>query len=119
MNTRRQNYHKICHFAGAYNCRPADIDKDGDIDLFAVSAFNDWNNPEAESFVWLENTGNMQFVKRPIAHSPTHLITMDAGDFNKDGEMDFVTGGMYIYPPYNKMSRVTLWMNDGKLAKKK
>jgi hypothetical protein len=40
-------------------------------------------------------------------------------DFNNDGQMDFVTGGMHAYPPYDRMGRVTLWMNNGKLPAKK
>lgn len=112
-------YHRLCHFTGAYNIRPADIDNDGDIDLFVISAFNVWDNPEAQSFIWLENTGAMHFTKRNIASSPTHLITLDTGDFNKDGLMDFVTGGMHVYPPYSRMGRVTLWINNGALSGKK
>jgi hypothetical protein len=33
--------------------------------------------------------------------------------------MDFVTGDMHAYPPYDRMGRVTLWMNNGKLPAKK
>jgi len=112
-------FHRICNFMGAYNARAVDIDNDGDLDLFVVSAFNLWNNPESQSFIWLENTGNMQFKKHNIANKPTHLITLDAADFNNDGLMDFVTGGMHTYPPYDRMSRVTLWINNGKLTHKK
>jgi hypothetical protein len=43
-------------------------------------------------------------------------MIMQTGDFNKDGLMDFVTGGMYPYPPFDRMSRVTLWTNDGSLV---
>jgi hypothetical protein len=111
-------FHRICNFIGAYNVRPADIDNDGDIDLFAVSGFNLWDNPESQSFIWLENTGNMQFIKHDIANAPTHLITLESGDFNNDGLIDFVTGGMHTYPPFDRMGRVTLWMNNGALTKK-
>ena len=112
-------FHRLCHFTGAYNARTADIDNDGDMDLFVVSAFNTWDKSEAQGFIWLENTGNMHFKKRNIACSPTHLITMDTGDFNNDGLTDMVTGGMHIYPPYNRMGRVTLWINNGVLTGKK
>ena len=108
-------YHRICDLVGAYGLRPADVDQDGDLDLFAVSAFNIWEDLEAQSFIWLENQGNMEYIKRNITNDPTHLIMLEPGDFNHDGLMDFVTGGMYPYPPFDRMSRVTLWMNDGSL----
>ena len=28
-----------------------------------------------------------------------------------DGWVDFVTGGMHAYPPFDRMSRITLWQN--------
>lgn len=111
-------FHRICNFIGSYNVRPSDIDNDGDIDLFAVSGFNLWDNPESQSFIWLENDGKMQFTKHDIANSPTHLITLETGDFNNDGLNDFVTGGMHTYPPYDRMGRVTLWTNNGALSRK-
>lgn len=120
-NTGNLNFvfHRLCNFAGAYNCRPVDIDHDNDLDLFVVSGFNFWDKPESQSFIWLENTGNMQFKIRNIANSPTHLLTLELGDFNNDGLMDMVTGGMHTYPPYDRMSRITLWINNGSLSGKK
>jgi len=109
-------YHRICDLVGAYSLRPADVDLDGDLELFAVSAFNLWEDLEAQSFIWMENVGNMEYIKRDITNDPTHLIVMEPGDFNGDGLMDFVTGGMYPYPPFDRMSRVSLWINDGSLV---
>lgn len=111
-------FHRICNFTGTTNVRPADVDNDKDIDLLAVSAFNIWDNPESDSFIWLENSGNMQFVRHEIAKNPTHLLTCEPGDFNNDGLMDVITGGMHTYPPYDRMGRITLWMNNGKLSEK-
>jgi hypothetical protein len=112
-------FHRICNFTGAYNARPVDIDGDGDLDIFSVSAFNLWDKPESQSFVWMENTGNMQFRRHDITSKPTHLLTLELGDFNKDGFMDMVTGGMHTYPPYDRMSRILIWMNNGKLGGKR
>jgi len=111
-------FHRLCNFTGAYNARAVDIDYDGDLDLFCVSAFNLWDRPESQSFIWMENTGNMQFIRHDIARNPTHLLTLELGDFNNDGLMDMVTGGMHTYPPYDRMGRITLWINNGKLADK-
>ena len=111
-------YHRICNFAGAYDASPVDIDKDGDLDLFAVSSFNSWEDPNAQSFIWLENNGSMQFTLHNIANAPTHLLTLELADFNKDGRMDMVTGGMHTYPPNDRMARITLWTNNGALVRK-
>lgn len=109
-------FHRICSFTGATNVRPVDIDNDNDIDLLVVSAFNLWDRPESFSFIWLENMGNMKFTKHDITKSPTHLLTCETGDFNNDGLQDVITGGMHTYPPYDRMGRITLWINNGKLA---
>ncbi len=110
-------FHRICTFTGAYNARPYDIDGDGDLDLFSVSAFNLWDKPESQSFIWIENTGNMQFTRHDITNNPTHIITLELGDFNRDGLMDMVTGNMHTYPPYDRMNRITLWTNNGRFSK--
>jgi len=111
-------FHRICSFTGATNVRAADIDNDGVIDLFAVSAFNIWDSPESQSFIWLENDGNMNFIKREITRNPTHLLVCEPGDFNSDGLIDVITGGMHTYPPFDRMNRITLWTNNGKLSEK-
>lgn len=108
-------FHRLTNFTGATNVRPADIDGDGDLDLFSVSAFNVWDDPKSQSFIWLENDGKMNFRKREIGKNPTHLLTCEPGDFNNDGLIDVVTGGMHTYPPFDSMGRITLWINNGKL----
>jgi len=105
-------FHRICNFPGAFSARPADVDQDGDTDILVVSGFNRWDEEGAESAIWLENDGKSNFVKHKVAEKPTHLITMEVGDFNNDGKPDMVTGGMHVYPPFDKMGRVTLWMNS-------
>jgi len=112
-------FHRIYSFIGAYNARPVDLDGDGDLDLYAISAFNLWSKPESMSMIWLENDGKQQFTGHDLANNPTHLITLEIADFNNDGLMDIVTGGMHAYPPYDRMSRVVIWINNGSLSGKK
>jgi hypothetical protein len=45
----------------------------------------------------------------PLAHEPTHLITLAAGDLDGNGVPVLVTGGFHLFPPFTYMSRVTLW----------
>lgn len=104
-------FHRIGHFQGASAARAADVDGDGDMDVLVTSAWNLWDKPQSHSIVLFENDGAMNFVGRPVADSPTHLIALEAGDVDQDGLVDFVTGGMHVYAPYDRESRVLLWRN--------
>lgn len=102
-------YHRAGYFAGAYSPVVVDLDGDGDMDLVACSGFNDWNDQNAVSLLCFENDGTNQFIPRTLAHTPTHLIVVKAADLFNDGRIQLVTGGFAFYPPYDRVSRVTLW----------
>ncbi|MEM9158607.1 MAG: VCBS repeat-containing protein [Verrucomicrobiota bacterium] len=104
-------YKPIGEQAGSYSPLPIDIDADGDKDIIVASGFNDWSNSDSASLVCFENLGNEQFAKRILAHQPTHLVVVDAADMDNDGDLDLVSGGFHFYPPYDKLSRITLWEN--------
>ena len=81
----------------------------GHLDIVTVSAFN--NSLDASTVTmtaWL-NDGHENFTPVALAHEPTSLVTVTAGDLDGNGVPVLVTGGMNAYPPYAKMSRVTLW----------
>jgi FG-GAP-like repeat len=101
--------HRMIDQQGVTSPEALDLDDDGDLDVLLVNANNDWDNPEAPSLLWLENDGKMQFTMRPIATSPTHLLTLAVGDLDGDGKPDAVTGGMHISRPYDRIGRVTAW----------
>jgi len=61
-----------------------------------------------------ENDGEMNFTQKILAHAPTQLITCAVGDFDGSGRPAIVTGGVYAFPPFDKMSRVTLWRQKAK-----
>jgi len=105
-------HHRIGDFNGAFSGRAVDIDGDGDLDIFAVSCFNNWADPDAQSMIWYENNGAMDFRRHHITSNPSHLLCLEVADMDSDGLQDIVTGGMHAYPPYDRMSRVLLWKNS-------
>jgi hypothetical protein len=60
----------------------------------------------------------MKFTEHDITNSPTHLISLSIADINNDGLPDMITGGMHTFPPFDRMGRVTLWMNNGNFKKR-
>ncbi|MHC5142577.1 MAG: FG-GAP repeat domain-containing protein, partial [Planctomycetota bacterium] len=105
------DYHRLGDFPGAYSAQAVDVDHDGDLDVFAVSDFNEWDDPKAQAMIWYENDGKMNFTHRDLDVNCTHLLVLDAADMDGDGWEDFVTGAFHAYPPYDRMSRVNLWYN--------
>jgi hypothetical protein len=103
--------HRIGTLAGAYSPVAVDLDGDGAIDIVASAAYADWNNQNRDvvSLVWFKNDGHNNFEQRVLAKTPKDLLTVAAGDFDGSGKPWLVTGGFYIYPPYDSMSRIVLW----------
>lgn len=77
---------------GASKVLARDFDMDGDLDLASISYFPD--HTKSESFLFFENKGNIKFEVKTLSNfSKIKILTLDAGDFDKDGDLDIVLGG--------------------------
>jgi len=101
---------RIATFPGAYAAAASDLDADGDQDVVLCSMVNHWDSPDAPSLVWLENDGRQNFEQHPIATQPIMLVTVDCGDLNGDERPDVVAGGLHLYPPFDRLGRVSSWL---------
>ena len=104
-------HHRIGNLPGAYGPQIVDLDGDGANDIVTVAAYADWNNRSRDvvSLMWWRNDGRMNFEPVVLARAPKDLITLATGDFDGSGRVSLVTGGFYIYPPFDALSRITLW----------
>ena len=82
---------------GAFGARAGDFDNDGDLDIAAISFYPNFEIDGRESFVYLQNDGELEFS----AYTTPELVngrwmTIGVGDLDGDADIDIVLGGAYI-----------------------
>jgi hypothetical protein len=95
LNDGRNNF-KESYFLPAYGASKTvarDFDQDGDLDLAMIAFFAENDQGKNEGFLYFQNTGNMTFkVSNLGVPEGAHYIVMDAGDVDKDGDLDILLG---------------------------
>ncbi len=112
MNDKTNHFTQKFFFPihGCYKAIARDYDGDGDLDIATISFFADYMKQPEESFVYLKNTGNLEF--QPYSFPGADMgrwLTMDAGDIDGDGKIDLVLGNFSIVPG---MAHKTDWMHS-------
>ena len=100
---------------GAYKAIPRDYDLDGDLDIAAISFFPDYVHYPEESFVFLENNGNLNFTSYSFPQSTNgRWMVMDAGDIDADGDIDLALGSfVYFEPMADTTGLGKRWLSEG------
>jgi hypothetical protein len=117
MNDGANNFEQefFHHINGAYKAIPADFDNDGHVDIATISFFPDWKKSPDEGFILLRNTGRGEFSFTPYTFDGVdqgRWITMDAADYDSDGDMDLVLGSL-AFEAIPDLGQVGRWRRNG------
>ena len=96
---------------GASQARIADFDRDGDLDIAAVSFFPDFKNHPEQGFIYFENSP--QGFKPQITRlaNKGRWITLEAFDYDHDGDKDILLGSL-TFPNLVPQDLMAKWAAD-------
>jgi hypothetical protein len=112
MNDGKNNFTEKWFYPmyGASKAIARDFDKDGDLDIAAISFFPDFQSLPEEGFLYFENQGNFQFITHTTHFSGLgRWLAMDAGDVDQDGDLDIILGSFAFPHPMAPERMIKTW----------
>ncbi len=107
-------HHHLCEMPGVLNAKAADFDGDGDLDIVAGSLLDDAMNEQLKSVdtssvVMLLQTNPGEFKRTKVEGGTHQHISLETGDFNKDGKTDFAVGNFLRETGIDQPDLVVWW----------
>lgn len=104
--------HPLASLAGAHRALAVDLDGDGDLDVVAaamIALLREGVERTLPSVVWLERVGPTEFKRHTLeVGAPVHA-SLDAADYDGDGDVDLVIGNLTPQRPVPTW--VEVWEN--------
>lgn len=95
QNDGENNFDEVWSFPmpGASQAVAEDFDKDGDLDIAAISFFPDFERHPERGFIYFENLGKQKFQPQTNSiFSDGRWLVMEKADFDGDGNVDIILG---------------------------
>jgi FG-GAP-like repeat len=106
--------HTLADLPGVSRAQAADLDGDGDLDVIAstfIALGADVDEKSLPSLVWLEQKRNGVFERHTLEVGNPRHATLDAADFDRDGDVDIVVGNFNVANGSSGRDAVEIWEN--------
>lgn len=107
--------HELANMPGVHRALAADMDGDMDLDIVACAlvpsqALGEHRDISLASVIWLEQRSAREFVPHVLEVSNCVHATMEAADFDGDGDVDLAFGTFFNDPKQSDQP-VSVWWN--------